>query len=101
MTVVINLWHEPKVSVPRDALAEAMRRARSKSFRQPLIQELTTQDVGKYPRFLYIGQQDVWEIVTMPFPIQSPARSPICAPSAASKPLPFIRNLTKSRNICI
>jgi len=100
MTLAINTFDEPSVCVPRDTLDNAMLLARSKGHKVQYALEVTEQNSLRTPRFLNIGKQDAWEAVTLSCPAHSSARSPICIPSPAEEPLSFIRNLTRSRDIC-
>lgn len=100
MTLAINVHDEPSVCVPRDALERAMQLARSKASPRLLIREAAEQGTSRSPKFLDLGKQDAWEAMTLSCPVESLARNPNCKPLAVEGSLPFIRNVTQSRDIC-
>ena len=97
VVLAINELDEPSVCVPHDVLEEASRSARS---RQKCGQSRLKAASRRSPMFLNIGKQDVWEAVTISCAVQSSARKPVCDRTSAARPLHFIRNLTKSKDIC-
>jgi Glycosyl transferase family 90 len=98
--LAINELDEPSVCVPHDVLEEASRRARSRQKSGRSTWQAAEHFPRKSPKFLNIGKQDVWEAVTISCAVQSFARKPICDRTSAERPLEFIRNLTKSKDIC-
>ncbi|KIW99974.1 uncharacterized protein Z518_10902 [Rhinocladiella mackenziei CBS 650.93] len=100
MTIGINVNDEPKVSVPRDMLDEAMGLTRSHGSHQRLAQDADRQVPWRSPRFLDIGQQDAWESMIVSCPADSPARNQFCPSNPTAESLFFIRNHTQSMDVC-
>jgi hypothetical protein len=97
MALAINVYDEPSVCVPRDSLDEAMRRRESGTHLE--VNTAENRPV-QAPQFLDIGKQDAWEAMRMSCPLKSAARSSFCAKEASQTSLPFIANITQSKDIC-
>ncbi len=100
MSLAVSVRDEPTVCVPRDALDNAMRLARSRASDQISEMELARPDNAHSPRFLNVGRQEAWEAMTISCPVQSTARHPFCTSSTPNESLSFIRNITKSKDVC-
>jgi hypothetical protein len=97
MALAINVFDEPSVCVPRDSLDEAMRRREAGHN----LEVDAAEDQSVQPqRFLDIGKQNAWEAMKMSCPITSAARRSFCATETAQPSLPFIANITQSKDIC-
>jgi hypothetical protein len=100
ITLLINPFDEPNVSVPRDQLEEAVHLARSSSSGKATHESVSGYDSSRSAQFLSLGKQDAWEAMTVSCPIHSKARTPICHPLPSEEPIPFIRNITQSLDVC-
>ncbi|KAJ9615310.1 hypothetical protein H2200_001385 [Cladophialophora chaetospira] len=100
MTLAVNVFDEPSVCAPRDIIDRALEPLLSKDVGLSSFSEINELDSSHSPRFLSIGRQDAWEAMTLSCPAESPARNPFCVlPVSGGAPY-FIRNLTRSRDIC-
>ena len=93
LLLAINVFDEPSVCVAHDILEQAAQKAR--------IHERSEGTPPRSSHFLDIGKQDVWEAVTVSCPVNSSARQTICNQALAEgKPLEFIQDIRKSKDIC-
>jgi Glycosyl transferase family 90 len=100
MSLAINVYDEPNVCVPRDALDYAMQLAASRRAHMPLAREVLESYRESSPRLLNLGSQDAWEAVTVSCPLESPARNIHCHDTMAGDAIPFILNITQSKDVC-
>ncbi|KAK5079973.1 hypothetical protein LTR24_008778 [Lithohypha guttulata] len=96
MTVALNTYDEPMVNTRWDEIEQAIDRAKHHE-RYPQNHEIKETNITP---LLNTGTQNGWAATGRGCPLNSPSRQFACVQRQIATPIPFISNVTASKDVC-
>ncbi|KAK5095321.1 hypothetical protein LTS08_008221 [Lithohypha guttulata] len=99
VTLLVNDWDEPMVSVPFPEVTKAKEAAQKSGMGWPKDSSATSYSPFDFS-FIETGKQNGWAATSQACSIESPSRQLSCSLPSVEDPLNFVTDVKSSRDVC-